>query len=221
MLNKKMSFRWGGMVVVAVVGLCTVFFPLGCTMVGIRSGYEEAGFTLIEKRGKVEIRDYQELVVVETRVDASYKKAGNTAFRRLFKYISGENQSKSKIAMTAPVIADESQGEKVAMTTPVMSEEAGGGWRYMFVLPASYTLETAPAPLDSLVKLSVIPARKVAVIRYAGTWKEEAMRKNTEALLAWVAESEYEAVSEPRSAGYDPPWTIPPFRRNEVLVDIE
>jgi hypothetical protein len=221
MKNTVFKKRWLGMAALSLIGLGVTIVPLGCTVIGIRSGYEEAGYTRAEKHGKIEIRDYGELVVVETVVDANYKKAGNDAFRRLFRYISGNNEAREKIAMTTPVIADEGKGEKIAMTTPVIGEPTSEGtWRYMFVLPSSYTIETAPAPKDANVRLSVMPAHKVAAIRYAGRWKESTMRKKTAELEKWIQESEYEAVSEPRSAGYDPPWTIPPLRRNEVMIDL-
>ncbi|MFT5121958.1 MAG: hypothetical protein ACI9TH_003910 [Kiritimatiellia bacterium] len=213
--------KWTGMAIIALLGFSTMFFSLGCSVFGIRTGYEEAGYAPVEKKGAFEIRDYEELVVAETFVKANYKEAGNQGFRRLFRYISGDNAAKSKIEMTAPVIADERGGEKISMTTPVIGEETNAdGWRYMFVLPSSYTLETAPEPTNPEVKLSVIPPHKVAVIRYAGTWKESTMRAKTEALQEWIKASDYEAVSEPRAAGYDPPWTLPPLRRNEVMIDV-
>ncbi len=86
--------------------------------------------------------------------------------------------------MTAPVMSRARRaldGEKVAMTSPVIGEKQGQGWRYSFVLPAEYTLETAPVPSNPEVKLAVVPSKKVAVIRYAGTWKERTMREKSEA----------------------------------------
>jgi hypothetical protein len=105
---------------------------------------------------------------------------------------------------------------------PVISEEqVSGRWQYCFVLPASYTVETVPVPKDSRVRLSVMPASRSAALRYAGTWQEKRMRAKTAELQDWLADSACEAMSDTRSAGYDPPWTLPPFRRNEVIVDVE
>jgi hypothetical protein len=143
---------------------------------------------------------------------------------RLFGYISGENISETKIAMTAPVLAKEGgaiEGEKIAMTSPVLGERQGTGWRYAFVLPQSYTLDNAPLPSNPEVKLAVIPGKKVAVIRYSGTWKEETIREKTGDLVDWIQLNGQEPISEPRFAGYDPPWTLPFLRRNEVMVDIK
>ncbi len=209
---------------VAVLGaICVSFFSTGCSFFGIRNT-EEAGYAVIVKRDQIEIREYDELVVVETFVNTGYEEAGNIAFKKLFAYISGENISKTKIAMTAPVMSREefaADGEKVAMTSPVLGEKQGQGWRYSFVLPANYTPETAPLPTNPEVKLAVIPGKKVAVIRYSGSWKEQAMREKSEELIEWIRINGLERLSSPRSAGYDPPWTLPFLRRNEIMIDVK
>ena len=91
---------------------------------------------------------------------------------------------------------------------------------YSFVLPASYTLETTPLPSNPEVKLAVIPRKKVAVIRYAGSWKEQTMREKSEELDEWIQANGLKRLSKPRSARYDPPWTLPFLRRNEIMIDI-
>jgi effector-binding domain-containing protein len=179
---------------------------------------------VIGQYGQFEIREYDELVVVETDVKAPFNEAGNIAFNRLFAYISGENLSKTKIAMTAPVISKEGNvlaGENISMTSPVLGTKRAEGWRYSFVLPQIYTLENAPVPLSPEVKLVVIPRKKVAVIRYSGSWKEQAMREKSEELVKWIQAKGLERLSNPRSAGYDPPWTLPFLRRNEIMIDVE
>lgn len=206
-----------------LVGIICFFFTTGCSIFGIRTS-EEATYHVLAEYDQIEIREYGELVVVETDVDASYEEAGNIAFKKLFAYISGENISKTKIAMTAPVMSREefaADGEKVAMTSPVLGEKQGQGWRYSFVLPANYTPETAPLPTNPEVKLAVIPGKKVAVIRYSGSWKEQAMREKSEELIEWIRINGLERLSSPRSAGYDPPWTLPFLRRNEIMIDVK
>lgn len=193
-----------------------------CTVFGVES-VEEAPFELVRKDKPFEIRDYESLVVVETRVNADFKKAGNQAFRKLFRYISGDNEAQAKIAMTSPVIADSDSadtGEKIAMTAPVTSQKEGNSWRYRFVLPKSYTMDNAPRPLNPDVALAEIPEKRVAVLRYSGRATGPAQTKNAARLKAWVEAQGLESLSEPRWAGYNAPWTLPPFRRNEVLVDI-
>ena len=195
----------------------------GCSVFGAAS-VEEAPYQLVSKDDHFEIRDYAALVVAETRVDASSKNAGGKAFRTLFNYISGENEANTKIAMTAPVIAEESDssssGEKIAMTAPVTYEKEDDVWRYQFVLPKTYTLDNAPRPLNAEVTLAETAPRRVAVIRYAWLATDKAREKNANLLLEWVDSQGLKPASTPRWAGYNPPWTLPPFRRNEVLVDI-
>jgi hypothetical protein len=195
----------------------------GCSVFGIRSA-EEAAYSVLQQQGDYELREYESLVVASTLVDSNFDEAGKQAFRRLFNYISGDNESARKIDMTAPVLATENRPadkEKIAMTAPVIREKVEQGWRFSFVLPASYTLATAPLPIDERVNLEQIPSRKVAAVQYSGRWNQARFDENTALLLQWIAEQQLESDSPPRVAGYDPPWTLPFLRRNEVLVDIK
>ena len=197
-----------------------LFFTAGCSVFGVES-VEQAPYSVVQKDGAFEIREYDPMVVVETRVDAGFREAGNTAFRKLFAYISGENTASEKIAMTAPVVAAQnSDGEKIAMTAPVTASAEGDSWVYRFVLPESYQLDTAPRPLNPEVKLLEVPATRVAAIRFSGRSTEKARQRKTEALNEWLSNAGIETTSDPRWAGYNAPWALPPFRRNEVLVDV-
>jgi hypothetical protein len=175
-----------------------------CSVFGIRNG-EEAGYTVLESEGSFELREYAALVVAETSVDAGFEEAGNMAFRRLFGYISGDNVAGRNISMTAPVIA----------------EQHASGWSMSFVLPGKYTLDTAPVPASTEVQLNRIEAKKVAVITYSGRWNEKLLRENSQRLLAWAAKMGLDAVSSIRMAGFNPPYTLPFLRRNEVMIDVQ
>ena len=107
------------------------------------------------------------------------------------------------------------------MTVPVLEQKNHQGWRYMFVLPAGYSIQTAPDPLNDDVKLASQPQQRVAVIRYSGSWNEEAIDEQTIQLKHWIAANGLTPVSEPRWAGYNPPWTLPFLRRNEVMIDVD
>lgn len=208
---------------IAAFGALTILLSSGCSIVGI-SNVEEAAYTVVIKDDNFELRDYEPMVVVETTIDDDFENAGNKAFRRLFAYITGNNVANREIAMTAPVIADPtemSNGMDIAMTAPVVQEYSKGGWRYAFVLPADFTLETAPKPLADNVKLAKVDGKKVAVIQYSGFWSEENMQDKTSELNEWISSNNLISLSEPRWAGYNPPWTIPFFRRNEVLIDVQ
>ncbi len=85
---------------------------------------EEAKYTVSEKQDKLEIREYAPAIVAEVIVYDDFENASGVAFRKLFKYISGENNGRKKIAMTAPV-TQEAQPEKIAMTSPVGQRKPG------------------------------------------------------------------------------------------------
>jgi len=215
--------RWLRPIVTCLVTVLLLIMAAGCSVLGGGS-VEEAPYDLVQKDDQFEIRDYAPVVVAETQVDAGYKKAGNEAFRTLFDYISGENDGGQKIAMTAPVIAEgssDSDGETIAMTAPVTYQKDGDVWRYRFVLPESYSLETAPQPSNPDVVLIETEPKRVAAVRYNWLSTEKARSKNALALLQWIDSQGFTPQSSVRFAGYNPPWTLPPFRRNEVLVDIE
>lgn len=174
-----------------------------CSVVGVRTT-EEAPYDVLAIDGGVEVRQYEAMIVAETVVEADYERSGNIAFRRLGGYIFGDNH----------------QGQKVAMTAPVLQEPVDGKWTMTFVMPAEHTMRTLPEPTDPNVALRSAPKRKVATIRYRGVMTEKRMRKHAEQLQAWIDEQGYQALSAPRSAAYDPPWTAPMMRRNEVHIDV-
>jgi effector-binding domain-containing protein len=181
---------------------------------------EEAKYQVVSKTGNFEIRDYAPQVVAETVVNGTREEAGNKAFNRLFGYISGKNQSSGKIAMTAPV-SQIPASEKISMTAPVGQQQVEGGWVVSFTMPASYTLETLPAPTDSTVKLRLIPACRMAVVRYSGRWSQEHYSRYEAELKKWVSENGLKILGEPVWARYNAPFTPWFLRRNEILIPIE
>lgn len=197
-------------------------FIAGCSVFGINN-VEEAGYNLVKAEDHFELREYAPLLVAETYVDGDFDTAGNQAFKKLFAYISGENIRSSKISMTAPVIVDRAnfgKGETVSMTAPVLEERTDLGWRYMFVLPSDYNVENAPMPLNDEVKLVHEPEKRVAVIRFSGLLDEQVIDKKSEQLTQWILDKGLKPASDPRWAGYNPPWTIPFLRRNEVMIEV-
>lgn len=190
-----------------------------CSVVGIRNE-ETPGYAVVLAEDNKEIRAYDSYVMAQTVVQGEYDESSSKAFRILFEYISGANQASEKISMTAPVTQGQS-GEKIEMTAPVTQGRTGGGWSMAFVLPSKYDFNTAPRPTDPRVELVQIPARTMAALRYRGfTSPEKIVRLGTE-LMAWSEQNGYLPVAAPASARYDPPWTIPFLRRNEVLVEVE
>jgi hypothetical protein len=133
---------------------------------------EEAKYEVIKKDNKFEIRDYAAHILAETVVEGNLEDAGSEAFKRLFRYISGNNRSGDKVAMTAPV-SQEPMGEKIKMTAPVAQQRVEESWVVSFMMPDSYTLETLPEPEDPKVALRQVPARRMAAVRYSGFWSEK------------------------------------------------
>lgn len=191
----------------------------GCSVVGIRTVEEAAHKTLV-RDGAFSVRQYSDAVIAETFVETGYGESGSTGFRRLAGYIFGKNKQKQKIAMTAPVV-QERASEKIAMTAPVLQEKSARGWRMAFVLPSKLTIDTAPEPSDPNVTVRKAKGKKVAVVRYSGRLRETRIEANAAKLKGWIEANGYKAISDPVSAGYDPPWTLPFLRRNEVQVEIE
>ena len=184
----------------------------------IASDVEQASYTVLQKSGAVELRRYAPTLVAETTVAGEQGKAINEGFKRIADYIFGNNTSSSAIAMTAPVLQQPS--EKIPMTAPVLQAPSGKGWQVQFVMPASYTLATLPKPNNPEVRLRKVGAHPVAAITFSGMADEEALREQTEALRAYLAEHHLRSAGAPVYAFYNPPWTLPFLRRNEVLIPI-
>lgn len=183
-------------------------------------GVEEAEYRVLQQDGAIELREYAPSIVAETIVDADFEDAGNRAFRKLFRYIDGENVAQQEIAMTAPV-SQAPAGRKIEMTAPVGQRPTNGGWAVSFMMPSSFTMATIPRPSDPAVQVRAIPSYRAAVIRYSGFWSEERYREHLGELRAWIAAQGLEATGEPVWARYDPPFKPWFMRRNEVLIPVQ
>jgi hypothetical protein len=167
---------------------------------------EQAKYEVLKKIGNMEIRRYPRLVVA--RVDGY----GDGGFNLLFRFITGNNQQKSDIAMTAPVVS-----EQIAMTAPVLSETGS----LAFIMPEDYTLETTPEPLDHRVKIAEVPERVVAALRFSGRWSNSIFKKKSNELLAELKNAEVKVAGQVFSMRYNGPYTPWFLRRNEVAVAVE
>ncbi len=222
-MTKRTKFGLGALGAALVGGLLG-----GGSIFGLRSGYEEAAHEVLLDDGEFEVRQYEDALVARTVTTGDLSEAGSAAFRRLGGYIFGKNVTRDSVAMTTPVFQEEVQpaagpeSESIAMTTPVFQEEAAEGtWVQTFVLPREYTMDTLPVPTDPNVELAAVTGIKVAVVRYSGLRSIRSIEAQTERLRAWMVENGLVATGPPRSAAYDPPWTIPFFRRNEVQIPVE
>ena len=221
-----------------------------CSVVGVRSGTEEPPFTVVERLGEIEVRQYGARVAAETTVDQAEMPARSEGFGCLAGYIFGRNAGSARIAMTAPVAQEDAGGEVLAMTAPVAQGPVaqgpvaqgpvaqgpvaqgpvaqgpvaqgpdGVGSTIRFFLPAGLTATAAPRPLDARVRIVEVPAQTVAVLRFSGSTGPEAVAARKAALLAGLSATRWTAESAPFAWFYDPPWTLPPLRRNEVAVPV-
>jgi len=196
------------------------------TLKGTLMAIEEPKYTVIEKNETFEIRKYDPYVVAQTKVTGEFDEMGSTAFKILFKYISGENQKRSQIKMTAPVIQENTVqvGQKIQMTAPVIQEIDTIDTKsatYSFVMPQNFTLDTLPLPLDKRIKLKEIPAKTVAVLEYSGGWGEEKYKKHEAILLKTLDTAEIKIIGKTNFARYNSPFSLWFMRRNEIMVEVQ
>lgn len=187
---------------------------------GTALAIEEAKFSVSLRDGDFEIRNYEPSLVAETRINGDFEGVGSEAFGVLFDYISGDNKSRQKVAMTSPV-EQVATSEKIDMTSPVGQTQDDGKWAVSFTMPASSTMETLPVPNDSRVAIREIPARQMASVRYSGFWSEKGYLKNKAKLESWISSQGLTATGEPVWARYNAPFTPWFLRRNEVLIPVE
>ncbi len=197
----------------------TVAILIGAVAWGpMASRVEQAKYEVVQSHDTIEIRQYAPMIVAEVETSGERKEAINQGFRMIADYIFGNNLSAQKVAMTAPVIQQSS--EKITMTTPVTQQAEGNAWKVRFVMPAQYTMDTLPKPNNSLVTLKQVEAKQFAVIRFSGTADTETLQEQEQKLMAFVEAEKLSPLSRPTYAFFNPPWTLPFFKRNEVMVEI-
>lgn len=180
---------------------------------------EEPRFQTLTEDGDFSLRRYAPMIIAETEVAGSLERASSTGFRRIAAYIFGDNHAPSDThAASGNHTAEPHASEKISMTAPVTTVAADGGWRVNFVMPAEYTMSTLPRPNDANVRLQEVPAGSMAVIRFSGLVDVDKIAAKTALLRGWMASRHLEAAGEARLARYNPPWTLPFFRRNEILI---
>ncbi len=197
---------------VAVVVLASVLWGL------VVSRVEQPKYAVVESDQSIEIRDYPAMIVAQVDVTGTRDKAIGDGFRIIAEYIFGNNLSSKKVAMTAPVT--QQANEKIAMTAPVTQQGGGDSWQVRFIMPASFTMATLPKPKNPAVQLKEIASKRFAVIRFSGLAGEGSLKRQTDLLTEFVSARKLSAVSAPTYAFYNPPWTLPFLRRNEVMIEV-
>lgn len=210
----KKKHKWWIVSGVIVGSLVVVAASVGPIM----SNVERPKYIVAESHADIEIRHYAPMIVAETEVTGTREAAIREGFRIIADYIFGNNIAAQKIEMTSPVTQQGS--EPIAMTAPVMQQRDEHYWRIRFVMPSSYTVGSLPMPRNPLVRIREMPGKRVAAIRFSGWANDDKLTAQAARLEQFIAERKLNAVSVPTYAFYNPPWTLPFLRRNEVLIEI-
>ncbi len=168
----------------------------------LMSRVEQPKYEVVDASGAIELRTYAPMVIAEVETTGERRPAIEEGFRRIAAYIFGRNASATKIAMTAPV-AQQSVGAQQ--------------WTVSFIMPAQWSLATLPAPGDSGIRLVPVASRKMIAITFPGTATTELIAAKTRELRDYAAAKGIKVTGEPLLAFYNPPWTLPILRHNEVL----
>lgn len=192
-----------------------------CMASSVAVAIEKPEYEVVFIDGAVEYRRYESFIIAETEiVDVkTWKDASNEGFRRLFNYITGDNNTEEKIAMTAPVQQSKLRVEDVRFNKaePLVD---GTGWKVGFMLPSSYSMADAPVPQDERIKIRVVPEKLVAAIRYSGRWTTRNYDKYESRLMAALTKANIETLGVTETAFYNPPFVPPFMRRNEIIVEV-
>jgi hypothetical protein len=213
--------------VLGIVGLLGLLYSLG---LGPAMAIEEPAFKTWVQEGAMEVRLYEPRLSAVTYLTGDMDQASNQGFRRIADFIfrnntpahpSGESLSTGpeKIAMTAPVIV---QPQSIPKTPNTDSEyKSAGQWAVEFVMPKAYTQDNLPRPNNPEVEIKPIPAKTYAVLTYSGFNTEQRVQREIDALTAWIQTKGWQSIGPPQLARYDPPWTLPFWRRNEIWIELK
>lgn len=189
---------------------------------------EEPNYTVLSQMDDFELRRYDKQLVAQTLVSGDQDSASREGFKVLADYIFGNNTApaggSSKISMTAPVTMQpnnkksDSESQKIAMTAPVSMQQDDGKWRVQFTMPSQYTMQTLPKPNNPNITITEVPAQTYGVIKFSGLAGSKKVATKTEELQSWMQTQNLTITGEPELARYNPPWTLPFLRRNEVMI---
>lgn len=208
---------------------------LGGIMVGpIMSKVESPPYEIVSSEENIEIRNYKSMIIAEVEVEGNRYVAMKKGFPILADYIFGNNSIKKelatknsakqqvskKIEMMAPVVQQQTN-KPIAMTAPVWQQSNNGLWKIHFVMPSQYSMDNLPKPNNSQVKIKLLPAKKYIVIRFSGMNSDASIANQEKQLLHYVAANQISIKNSPKYAFYNPPWTLPFMRRNEIMFEIQ
>ena len=208
--------------------LSGVLFTSTLLISGAAMATEEPNYTILSQIEDFELRRYESQLVAQTWVSGDQDAASRAGFKVLADYIFGNNTApsgeSSKISMTAPVTMQpetkkgDNESQKIAMTAPVSMQETDGKWRVQFTMPSQFTMQTLPKPNNPDVTIIEVPAQTYGVIKFSGLAGNEKVAAKTAELQSWMQTQKLTVTGAPELARYNPPWTLPFMRRNEVMI---
>lgn len=202
----------------AIISVATIVLGglLAWSVIGSRG--EQSKYQVVSKSGDIELRDYAPRIIAEVETTGEREEAITQGFKILADYIFGNNKSRVKVSMTAPVTQQPS--EKIAMTAPVTQKNIDGKWQVRFMMPSNYDMASLPQPNDDKIQIKEIPRKRYAIIRFSGLPTQDILKEKLQQLQEFVQVSKMEQISEPTYAFFNPPWTLPPMRRTEIMIEI-
>jgi len=184
---------------------------------------EEPEYKLISEKGEFQIREYDPKIIAQVEVEGDFDEASSKGFRLLADYIFGNNLlegESQKISMTTPVEMTP-LAENLLMTSPIIDDQVNYKWSINFVMPKEYTLDTLPKPNNSKISIIQLPKEKYAVIIFSGLVRESSYAEKAQMLSNYLKEDNFKQQGAIKIARYNPPWTLPFLRRNELMVKID
>ena len=201
-----------------ITSIIALILIVGVLAGPVMSDVEKPDYKVIQSEQNIEIRQYEPMIIAEVEVDGKREDAIGDGFRLLADYIFGNNTVQQVISMTAPVQQKENQ--KIAMTAPVQQQSTGKSWRMSFVMPSKYSMDSLPVPNNNRVRLKEILTKKFVVIEFSGTNSNENVTKHENQLMNYIEANQIKINGSPKYAFYNPPWSLPFLRRNEVMIEI-
>ena len=201
-----------------ITSIIALILIVGVLAGPVMSDVEKPDYEVIQSVQNIEIRQYEPMIIAEVEVDGKREDAIGDGFRLLADYIFGNNTVQQVISMTAPVQQKENQ--KIAMTAPVQQQSTGKSWRMSFVMPSKYSMDSLPVPNNNLVRLKEILTKKFVVIEFSGTNSNENVTEHENQLMNYIEANQIKINGSPKYAFYNPPWSLPFLRRNEVMIEI-
>ncbi len=201
-----------------ITSIIALILIVGVLAGPVMSDVEKPDYKVIQSEQNIEIRHYEPMIIAEVEVDGKREDAIGDGFRLLADYIFGNNTVQQVISMTAPVQQKENQ--KIAMTAPVQQQSTGKSWRMSFVMPSKYSMDSLPVPNNNRVRLKEILTKKFVVIEFSGTNSNENVIEHENQLMNYIEANQIKINGSPNYAFYNPPWSLPFLRRNEVMIEI-